>query len=72
MRKDGVFYHSAEIGGELGIVFPSLLMPFSTKSFRQQSLGTTELSASYNFQRRPEYVRNIANVAFKYVWMRRN
>lgn len=72
MRKDGVFYHSAEIGGQLGIVFPSLLMPFSTKSFRQQSLGTTELSASYNFQRRPEYVRNIANVAFKYVWKRRN
>ncbi|MDD3405525.1 MAG: outer membrane protein assembly factor [Sphingobacteriia bacterium] len=71
LRKDGVLYNSAEIGGALGIVFPSLLIPAST-NFKRQTLGTTEISMGYNFQRRPEYIRNIANIGFTYAWKKHN
>lgn len=67
MRKESVFYNSAEIGGEIGVLFPSLLIPAST-AFKRQTLGTTELSLGYNFQRRPMYIRNIGNLALKYTW----
>lgn len=57
-------------GGSVSLTFPQLLIP-SKLDFRRRFIGSTEVSASVNFQQRPEYQRNIANAGFKYNWRHR-
>ena len=58
------------VGGGASLTFPQLLIP-SNRNFRRKYIGSTEISASVNFQQRPEYNRTIANAGFKYLWQRR-
>lgn len=61
-------YQSAwDIGGEVSLTFPRLLMPM-TDNFKRRSTGSTEIATSINFQQRPEYQRNIAGAGIKYNW----
>lgn len=56
--------HSNEFGVTAGISFPRLaLLPFSR--FRGQ-VPRMEIKASYNFQNRPEYTRNLLSTSFSY------
>lgn len=61
-------YQSAwDIGGEISLTFPTLLMPM-TQDFKHRAKGSTEIATSVNFQQRPEYQRNIASAGIKYNW----
>ena len=61
-------YQSAwDIGGEVSLTFPTLLMPM-TDDFKRRATGSTEIATSINFQQRPEYQRNIAGAGIKYNW----
>ena len=61
-------YQSAwDIGGEVSLTFPTLLMPMTDK-FKRRATGSTEIATSINFQQRPEYQRNIAGAGIKYNW----
>ena len=61
-------YQSAwDIGGEVSLTFPTLLMPM-TDNFKRRAIGSTEIATSINFQQRPEYQRNIAGAGIKYNW----
>lgn len=55
------------IGGGASLTFPQLLIP-SKRAFRRRFIGSTQVSASVNFQNRPEYNRTIANAGIKYLW----
>lgn len=55
------------VGGGASLMFPQLLIP-SKREFRKKYIGNTEVSASVNFQQRPEYNRTIANAGIKYSW----
>lgn len=61
----------SEYAGELGITFPKFVCPFLKKSFKQKILASTELSAQFNYQERPEYTRIIAGIGWKYHWSKR-
>lgn len=62
----------SEYAGEVGITYPKFKAPFLSKSFKQKILASTEISAQFNYQERPEYTRIIAGAAYKYIWSERN
>lgn len=62
----------SEYAGEVGITFPKFKAPFLTKSFKQRSRATTQLTLTTTYQERPEYTRVIAGAAWKYRWVTRN
>ncbi len=56
---------SNEFGVSAGLSFPKFLgLPNST--FRGPSVPRTEINASYNYQNRPEYTRNMISTSFGY------
>jgi len=58
-----------EIGIEADLVFPRFLLPFLKKQdFVKKYNPKTNLLTGYNYQRRPEYERNMAVVNFGYRW----
>lgn len=68
MGKLGALRNAYEVGGNASIIVPEFLMPFMKTEARRRIGGTTEISVGYNFQQRPEYKRNIANLGMKYAW----
>ena len=68
MGKLGALRNAYEVGGNASIIVPEFLMPFMKTEARRRIGGTTEFSVGYNFQQRPEYKRNIANLGMKYAW----
>lgn len=61
----------SEYGASVGISFPKFKFPFLPRSFKQRIQASTELSASFEYQTRPEYTRIIAGIGWKYVWSER-
>lgn len=59
--------NSWRLGGDVSLSFPKLLVP-QTKHRNIQNIGSTEVSISTNFQKRPEYDRALFNAAYKYNW----
>lgn len=59
--------HSQEVGIIATLDIPKFL--FAPKRwFRSGVLPHTEFSLSYNFQKRPEYERNILSASYSYTW----
>jgi len=58
---------STELGASLSLSFPKMLFPISYKVFKDR-VPRTDVSASYSYQSRPEYLRNIASASFGYTW----
>jgi outer membrane protein assembly factor BamA len=58
---------ATELGASLSLSFPKMLFPVSEKIFRNR-VPRTDISASYSYQSRPEYTRNIASGTFGYTW----
>ncbi len=66
-RIDDKWYNAVELGGNVSLDFPDFLFPLK-RNYRKQLRATTELSLGYNYQKRPQYSRNIANATFRYNW----
>ncbi|HPW78412.1 MAG TPA: BamA/TamA family outer membrane protein [Bacteroidales bacterium] len=58
---------ATELGASLSLSFPKMLFPVNEKIFRNR-IPRTDISASYSYQSRPEYTRNIASSTFGYTW----
>lgn len=59
-------YEDYSIKGSM--LFPRLLAPFTSKSFRRKSSATTEFIISWDFQNRPEFHRRVFSSGLKYNW----
>ena len=59
-------YVEYSIGSHL--TFPRFVAPFLARSFRRRINATSELSANYDMQNRPELHRRVFSVAWKYKW----
>ncbi len=62
------FGNMVEIGSEMKVTIPKFILPFKTDQFIKKYNPSTSVSMAYNFQRRPDYTRTIANVSFGYNW----
>ncbi len=62
------FHNTIEFGAESNLLIPKFLLPFKSVSFVQKYNPKTNISIGYNYQRRPLYVKTVANITFGYAW----
>jgi outer membrane protein assembly factor BamA len=61
-------FNTIEFGAEASIVIPRFWIPLRVQQFRQRYNPKTNISLAYNYQRRPDYTRTIANARMGYNW----
>jgi outer membrane protein assembly factor BamA len=61
-------FQTLEIGSDATLSIPKFLIPFKVENFRKRYNPRTNFSLSYNYQRRPDYTRTIANSRLGYSW----
>lgn len=62
-----------EIGGEVSLAIPRFSFPFLSSDFKRKIHASTELSATYTYQRRPErFTRTVSSAGVRYVWQGQN
>jgi outer membrane protein assembly factor BamA len=57
-----------EFGVESRLRIPKFLLPFKTDRFIRKYNPQTNFRLSYNYQKRPDYIRTLANASFGYDW----
>lgn len=57
-----------EYGVETRLRIPKFLLPFKTDQFIRRYNPQTNIRLSYNYQKRPDYIRTLANASFGYDW----
>jgi outer membrane protein assembly factor BamA len=57
-----------EFGVEARLRIPKFLLPVKTDQFIRKYNPQTNLRLSYNYQKRPQYTRTLANASFGYDW----
>ena len=63
-------YVEYSVGSRL--TFPRFIAPLLARSFRRRINATSEVSAQYDMQNRPELYRRVFSVAWKYKWHDQN
>ncbi len=61
-----------EFGVEARLRIPKFLLPFKTDQFIRRYNPQTNIRLSYNYQKRPDYTRTLANASFGYEWKGNN
>lgn len=68
-RRDAQAYRTTlELGGQIALSWPGLLLPVYTARFVQRFQPQTKIALAYNYQRRPDYTRTVASAGFAYNW----
>jgi outer membrane protein assembly factor BamA len=57
-----------EFGVEARLRIPKFLLPVRTVQFIRKYNPQTNIRLSYNYQKRPDYIRTLANASFGYDW----
>lgn len=57
-----------EYGVESSLSFPEFMFPFLSSDFKRRIKATSEVSAKYNWQIRPEFERTSASAGWSYRW----
>ncbi len=68
VARDKQNFRTLEVGGDAKLTIPKFLVPFKIENFRKRYNPRTNFSLSYNYQRRPDYTRTIANGKIGYSW----
>jgi len=68
MKEDKGNFQTLEIGGDASLSIPKFMIPFKIENFRRKYNPRTNFSLAYNYQRRPDYTRTIANGRVSYSW----
>lgn len=63
----GIF-NTLEVGPEINLEFPRFLLPIGLEKFSRKMNPKTNLRYLLNYQKRPEYVRNLTQISFGYFW----
>ena len=53
---------------EARLRIPKFLLPVKTTQFIRKYNPQTNIRLSYNYQKRPDYIRTLANASFGYDW----
>jgi outer membrane protein assembly factor BamA len=61
-------FNTLELGTEANLSIPRFVTPFNIKGIKNNN-AKTNISGTFNFQRRPDFGRSIANISFGYSWM---
>ena len=61
-------FQTLEVGGDVTLSVPKFMIPFKVENFRRRYNPRTNFSLAYNYQRRPDYTRTLANGRLGYNW----
>jgi len=61
-------FQTLEVGADATLTLPKFMVPFKVENFRKRFNPRTNFSLAYNYQRRPDYTRTIANGRIGYSW----
>jgi outer membrane protein assembly factor BamA len=64
----GLPFNTLEFGPEVNLEFPRFLLPVKLDKFSRRANPKTNLNLLLNYQKRPEYERNLTQVTFGYFW----
>ncbi len=68
-RDDGfLFFNTIEGGADINLNLPKFLLPVAPEFFSRDYHPTTNIRGGYNYQRRTDYTRYLANVSLGYRW----
>jgi len=59
---------ASELGIEASIRTPKFILPFKATAFIKKYNPKTQFGISYNYQQRPEFIRDQVSASFGYVW----
>ncbi len=62
----------SEYSAELGLEMPRFIFPFLSEETRRRSRASTQITASFSHQSRPEYTRIISQGGYGYKWTSRH
>lgn len=62
------FGNMLEYGADVRVMIPKFFLPFKTDQFIRKFNPKTAIEMAYNYQRRPDYTRTLANASFGYNW----
>ncbi len=61
-------FNTYEFGPEISLDVPRFLLPFYSDKISPRGRPRTSFNASYNYQERPDYIRNVSKVFIAYSW----
>ncbi|MCO6500454.1 MAG: BamA/TamA family outer membrane protein [Vicingus serpentipes] len=64
----GLPFNTLEFGPEVNLEFPRFLLPINMENFSRKANPKTTIKYLLNFQKRPEYSRNLTQLSFGYFW----
>ena len=64
----GLPFNTLEFGPEVNLEIPRFLLPISMEKFSKKANPKTSINYLLNFQKRPEYERNLTQISFGYFW----
>jgi len=67
-QSDSKPYYTKEFNADVNLTYPKFVFPFLNEDFRQKSRANTKFGTSFDYQERPEYIRNIATAEMTYGW----
>lgn len=65
---ESIPFNTVEVGPQVSLFIPKFLLPIDQDKFSKSSNAKTVLTSSYNYQRRPDYTRTIADIKLQYRW----
>lgn len=68
----GLPFNTLELGPVFSIEFPRFLLPIPLDSFSRRANPKTKVTYLFNYQKRPEYTRNLSQASFGYFWNESN
>lgn len=68
LSSDYEYTSYTELGADMGINFPRFIIPFVSDEVQRRSRATTQLDFQFNWQKRPEFTRNVASASWGYLW----
>ncbi len=61
-------FNTLEIGTEISVDFPKLLLPFNIERLSRTARPKTTLLTGINYRQRPDYTRYVLNVSYGFNW----
>ncbi len=65
-------FNTLELGTEVSIDFPKLLLPFRTETLSRTARPQTTVLTGINYRQRPDYTRYVFNVSYGFNWRQDN
>ena len=67
-QTDNVTFNTIEFGPSISLRFPKFLLPVKMERFAKSANPTSVITASYSYQNRPDYVREMSGFSFGLEW----